>query len=394
MRNRQAFALAAAIFAADSGSAAPVSVLQCAPKAEPVAEKPAGPFHWATKWFKGSEQPADAPIASSAFGAGFATRPGSPMAAPSASPAGIGAQPVGPWRGTAATPSMPAMPPALPALPPRPVAPAPAGVTPEQFAATIAGQPATVPPVVANVETTLATSAAAEGRGDVAAARQILGQHLMLDPNSAVVLRELAHVEDRAGQLAEAERHYRASIGADPTSAAAVNDLALCQARQGRLESAAGTLRQAILMRPEKPLYRNNLATILVELGKAEEAREQLAAAYEPAVASYNLGLLLARSGETEAAAASFRDAIALDPAMAAAHAALARVAPAPAASPSIAAAPAREPMRVASLPAAAPADITPYEADASETTPIGPATPVPMGARSYPRLLPPVVGR
>jgi Tfp pilus assembly protein PilF len=269
-------------------------------------------------------------------------------------------------------------------------------VTPEQFAASIAGQPASVAPVVANVETTLATAAAAEARGDVGAARQTLAQHLMLDPTSAVVLRELAHVEDRAGQLSEAERHYRAAIGADPSSAAAVNDLALCQARQGRLESAAGTLRQAILMRPDKPLYRNNLATILVELGKTDEARQQLVAAYEPAVANYNLGLLLARSGKSDAAAASFRDAIALDPSMTPAHEALARVAPArdPAPSPAIAATQASEPVRVASLPTPDPGDITPYGAEESETTPIGPATTAPEGAPSFPRLLPPVVGR
>ncbi|MGL4513577.1 MAG: tetratricopeptide repeat protein [Lacipirellulaceae bacterium] len=394
MRIRRILLLASALAATDVASAAPVSMMQCAPKkdAPPTAQQPSSdsPFGWATRWFKGSPEPA-APMASSAFGAGFAAQPAVPMGAPAPGTSRLGQAPLGPWRATASTTPMPAMPPALPALPRRPVAHPAGSVTPENFAATIGRSPlAAAPPMAAlqGVEATIAAAAEAEGRGDVVAARGVLQQHLALDPHNAAVLRELAHVDDRAGALADAERNYRASIGADPSSAAAVNDLALCLARQGRLEPAAATLRQAIVMRPDKALYRNNLATILVELGKSDEAHQQLATAYEPAVASFNLGLLLARSGKADEAAGRFREAIALDPSLQPAREALARIEPAEG----------TDPLRVASLPATAAPGVAPYAVDESETTPIGPMADQPLDAEpaapSFPRLLPPVIGR
>ncbi|QDT68235.1 Tetratricopeptide repeat protein [Planctomycetes bacterium MalM25] len=397
MRTYRQAALAATLgLAPIAADAAPASMLHSLPRAESsqAAGESSGGMRWLTKWFR-DDQP-QAPQVVAAPGGGV--------------PAVMAYQP----------PQAPQAP-ARPVMPPGP-----------SRAPSIEAWGGFSPHVA--VPTTPIASVA-----PTAAAPVPTPQTSAPQPVDTKALRRRGHELDRAGKLAEAERTYRQAIGADPTSAAAVNDLGLCLARQGKLQPSAAVLRQAIMMRPDKPLYRNNIATVLVELDQADEALVHLKTAYGPATAHYNLGQLLTRGGKTDEAVAQFREAVNLEPTLAPAQEALARLTPEAVEAPTLAdegpqptlaepyaslapspapglptAAPtpvAAAPYRTTPIAPATPAPATPYQpaqvASAAPTfvTPAPPVAPAPTlatpstgvpstGVPSFPRLLPPVMDR
>lgn len=363
MRIHLTAAIAATMSLAPIGAlAAPTSMIHTLPATSAQsASTGSGPFSWATKWFR--EKPADGPAAGPIAGQAPTATHGLPTDAiayqpPSSAP--LGRQAVAVATPAAATAAHAAAQPAAMNNAWHGFSASPAPRTPiSQVTAGIGGP---------------------GGEGATPA-------------DDARALREQGHANDRAGDLAAAELLYRQAIAADPTSAAAVNDLGLCLARQGKLEPSAAVLHQAIMMRPDKQLYRNNMATVLVELGRTDEALAQLNTVCEPATAHYNVGQLLVRGGKPLEAQTQFEQAIAVDPSLAPAHEALAKLTiPASGAAPAQAIAAQRpEPLAVAQ---AAPA---PVEA----TMPVEPATPdeddqvAPLsGPPSFPRLLPPVLSR
>lgn len=198
--------------------------------------------------------------------------------------------------------------------------------------ATVTPRTAPIPSLPARKEASKETTRAVveqsqmlEARGQIDAARQTLVSHLTQHSFDVRALRALGHLEDRAGNLAQAETHYRQALGADPMSAPSMNDLGLCLARQSRLEEAQAALNEAIRLMPNKALYRNNAATLLVEIGEDGLALEQLKSVYPPATASFNLGQLLARAGRVDEAIDSYRLALELDPGHPAALSALSK---------------------------------------------------------------------
>jgi Tfp pilus assembly protein PilF len=170
-----------------------------------------------------------------------------------------------------------------------------------------------------------------EAQGQPEVARQMYQQAIVSFPRESKCFREAGHFEDRQGNLPAAEEFYRRALLVTPQDTAAINDLALCLARQGKLEESAGHLAQAIQINPQKSLFRNNLATVLMEMGDRQGALQQLLAAHPPAVAYYNMGHLLERGGEADAAAGHYAEAARIDPNLTQARDAFARLtAPAP----------------------------------------------------------------
>lgn len=229
-----------------------------------------------------------------------------------------------------------------------------------------------------------------ESQGDTAGARREHLQALTVAPNDPEALREAARFEDRQGRMRDAETLYRRALALQPNRAATINDLALCCARQGRLDESVALLDRAITLRPDKALYRNNIAKVLVEVGNLRAAETHLAAAHGPAVGAYNVGVMLAERGQTQAAQAWYAKALGCDPGLVAAREALERSAPqqvvqgpAPAASqqPGAASQPAPQPqVAVAQQPVAAP------QAQPQVSVATLPTT----GGSPLPRLLPP----
>jgi hypothetical protein len=108
----------------------------------------------------------------------------------------------------------------------------------------------------------------------------------------------VAEALGKAGDAAQAERHYRAAIALNPGYKEARNNLGILLAGRGDLEAALGEFREALKYRPRAADLYNNV------------------------------GVTLARLGRNAEAAAAFRRAIELEPGIADARAALDRLEP------------------------------------------------------------------
>jgi Flp pilus assembly protein TadD len=126
-----------------------------------------------------------------------------------------------------------------------------------------------------------------------------------------------ARFQENQGRINEALALYQKAVQIHPKVAAAYNNLGLCFARRGKLNEAASALGQAVQLDPRNPLYRNNLATVLVDQNRLPEALTNLREVHGEAAAYYNLGYLLNKKGQTEAAEHNFAQALRIDPKMA-----------------------------------------------------------------------------
>ena len=184
------------------------------------------------------------------------------------------------------------------------------------------------PPVPPTPELYVGMAEMSHRGGDVDQARRLYQQALALNPNDLEALLGAARMEDRLGRLELAAYLYDRTARAHPRNPTVLNDLALCLARQGDLPAAHAALQQAVQFDPRKPLYRNNVAKVLIEMNRPEEALAHLSAVHSPAVANYNMGVLLAERGRPGEAAHYLTTATGIDPQMAPAHLLLAQVNP------------------------------------------------------------------
>lgn len=125
----------------------------------------------------------------------------------------------------------------------------------------------------------------------------------------------------RAGRLDDMRALALRILEADPRSAAALHLLGLADRRQGRLQEAAQRFRAALAIAPEMADVRCNLGGVLATLGQvdAAAASQRQALALDPALEAAHQGLaslLCSRGGPRDwaAAAASFRRILRLQP--------------------------------------------------------------------------------
>ena len=133
-------------------------------------------------------------------------------------------------------------------------------------------------------------------------------------PNDLRPLLGYARLKDRMGDPQAALQLYQKAARLHPQEPAVHNNLAVHYARRGMLQEAVGAMERAIQARPKAPKYRNNMATLLVEMGRPQDAFVQLRAVNDEAVAHYNLGFLLHKKGQTQAAAQEFALALRANP--------------------------------------------------------------------------------
>jgi len=156
-----------------------------------------------------------------------------------------------------------------------------------------------------------------EEAGKFAEAEEKYKRALQEAPNDTRPLLGYARLKDRLGEAQEALRLYQRAAKANPHEPVVFNHLAIHFARRGMLREAIGAEDRAIHLRPTEPRYRNNMAMLLVEAGRPQEAYLQLHAVYDDAVAHYNLGFLLNKKGQPQAAAQEFIVALRLNPSLA-----------------------------------------------------------------------------
>ena len=127
-----------------------------------------------------------------------------------------------------------------------------------------------------------------------------------------------ANQAHRRGELAEAERGYRAVLAAQPDQPDAVHFLGLLLHQRDGSDEAPRLLSRSVELDPASPLYRHNLAGVLKERGEyaAAERRYREALALKPDYldALLQLGLLHAACRDYPAALTCYDAALAQDP--------------------------------------------------------------------------------
>jgi Tfp pilus assembly protein PilF len=153
-----------------------------------------------------------------------------------------------------------------------------------------------------------------ESRNNVVEAKVQYNKALDLEPKNVTALVSLARLHDRLQEFPEAEKLYKRAGEVDPKNALIWNDLGLCYARQKRMDEAAQTIDRAIQLAPQNGLYRNNMATVMVEAGRLDEAWTHLTATNEPAVAHFNMAVLLHKRSQNDLAAQHLQLALEANP--------------------------------------------------------------------------------
>jgi Flp pilus assembly protein TadD len=165
----------------------------------------------------------------------------------------------------------------------------------------------------------VATARVYEKNGDFAGAAEQYDKALKADPNYLPALLGYAALHDHQKQYPDADTLYQEAIKQHPKDAAVYNDRGLSYQARGQLDEASRYFAKAIQLQPDKPLYRNNMAIVLVAMHRHDEALKELMAVHGPAVANYNLAILLHRKGLDQEAQYHFAQAAQIDPSMVAA---------------------------------------------------------------------------
>ena len=130
------------------------------------------------------------------------------------------------------------------------------------------------------------------------------------------LLLEFGRLKHRQGDIDGAVSQYETLLLVHRNDPVALNDLALCRLKQGNIEQAESRLLRAVELDPDNKRYRNNLAAILVTANKLDEAFTHLEHAHGGAIAHYNLGNLLHRTGNSPRAVEYLNIAVAMDPSL------------------------------------------------------------------------------
>jgi tetratricopeptide (TPR) repeat protein len=139
-------------------------------------------------------------------------------------------------------------------------------------------------------------------------------------PNHLPAMLGYAQLKEVVGKPGDAIQLYQRAVKAYPRQASIYNNLGMCLARQSRLDEAAAAMNRAVELEPKNPLYRNNIATVLVDQGKPRAALDHLLAVHSAGVANYNMGYLLNKKGQSQAAVQYFAAALKADPSLVAAR--------------------------------------------------------------------------
>lgn len=145
------------------------------------------------------------------------------------------------------------------------------------FAPSCAAQ-ASVSSASANQRSEQAARLVAEGlaaleRNDESAARTLFQKALELNPDDVTAHTYLGIFADRAGNLAEAERHFAAAAVNDPSSPSARNNYGAILLKLGRLQQAASQFELSLRLNKDQPNALANLAQIRFSSGTPDDMR-------------------------------------------------------------------------------------------------------------------------
>jgi tetratricopeptide (TPR) repeat protein/2-polyprenyl-3-methyl-5-hydroxy-6-metoxy-1,4-benzoquinol methylase len=163
--------------------------------------------------------------------------------------------------------------------------------------------------------------------GDLERALNNYQSAIGIKPDFVDALVAIANALDSLGRTAEAVENYERALIINPGYAEVHFNLGLVATAKGRHDEAANCLRKAIDIRPEYASAHYYLGLALFNVGRSDQALESLrqAVRLEPTMdqAHYIMGIILQNLGsipQLEEAAASLRRAVEIKPALAQAH--------------------------------------------------------------------------
>jgi Tfp pilus assembly protein PilF len=134
------------------------------------------------------------------------------------------------------------------------------------------------------------------------------------DPAVRGVSRHLAVLYDLQGEPIRAENEYRQALEEQKNNAELLNDFGYFHYRYNHLQMAESWLRIALTVDPKCKRAWVNLGQVLACQGRGEESFRAFAHVLRPAEACSNLGVLLAKQGNTAEARRVLEQALALEP--------------------------------------------------------------------------------
>jgi Tfp pilus assembly protein PilF len=185
--------------------------------------------------------------------------------------------------------------------------------------------PAELPPEQA-AQVCLATARELEKSGYQAEAIRGYEKARQADPRLAGVARRLAVLYDKQGDHSRAAVEYHTALQQAPHDADLLCDFGYFHYERGDYDEAEKWLRKSIEAKPEHQKAWVNLGLTLGRRGREAESIEAFTKVVPPAQAHYNLGMVLGSEGRTEEAKKALRQALALDPDLRPARAALAKL--------------------------------------------------------------------
>ena len=143
-------------------------------------------------------------------------------------------------------------------------------------------------------------------------------------PPAAVSLAQQGFVAHQRGDLASAERAYRAALATEPEQPLALHYLGVTLHQRGRNVEALPLLERSVALVPTEAEFHNNLGLVLAALDRGDAAigayRHALERKADHATAWNNLGLALQALNRLPQAVAAYRRALSITPAFAQAH--------------------------------------------------------------------------
>jgi Tfp pilus assembly protein PilF len=165
-----------------------------------------------------------------------------------------------------------------------------------------------------------------ESSGNLGEAQAHYEQALKLNPKCLDAMLALGRVYTRAGRPDAALKMYDRAEKAHRKNPSVYNDKGLCLAEQHDWPGALAALRQATKLDPASSKYHNNLGTVLAASGQYDAAWSEFREAVGPAVAHYNVAVLLASADRIAEAQDHLERAMAAMPHLAQAESLLAQL--------------------------------------------------------------------
>jgi Flp pilus assembly protein TadD len=126
--------------------------------------------------------------------------------------------------------------------------------------------------------------------------------------------------EERRDEGDAALDDFKRAIALSPSNPAHYNNLGFALYVRGKYEDAVRALREGLRISPSNRRMRNNLGFVYGRLGLFNRAMREFERGGSRAEAESNLGLAFENAGDGEQACERYREALRLDPTLAAAH--------------------------------------------------------------------------